>query len=79
MQNTVSYTGCSGWGGVRRIFWRVMYPIGEINTGVPPGLEGTSDFAGLYKSLTRAIEFEAKVSIFIVILFKFLSNRCLKS
>ena len=43
-------------GGVRRIFWGVMYYIGKINTGVPPGLGGYLQFwgrgrGGLYKSL----------------------------
>ena len=52
-QYPVSYTGSPGWGGGnvlhRRIFFGgVMYYIGEINTGVPPGLGGggTFDFGG---------------------------------
>ena len=50
----VSYTGCPGWGSGG--FWGgVMYYIGEINNGVPPGLGGGylrfgGGLRGLYKS-----------------------------
>ena len=34
----LSYTGCPGWGGVPEDLRGLCYYIGEINTGVPPGL-----------------------------------------
>ena len=63
------YTGCLGWGG-QEDFFGVMYYIGEINTGVPPGLGVPSIWGvgGLYKSLICHISMGREESLYLVVI-----------